>query len=143
MGIPWDARTYDRLPATAVRVLDAPFVIGEHTIPPGTPILVDSYGLHHDPALYLEPEALRPERFLDGAPEAYAWLPFGGGAHRCIGAALAELEMKVVLGTMLRSIDLAPAERALAPAVRRGLALVPLGGGRVRVRGASGLHPDP
>jgi len=124
------------LPGTAARVLDAPLRIGEHTIPPGTPILVDGHGLHHDPALYPQPEALRPERFLDGAPEAYAWLPFGGGAHRCIGAALAELEIKVVLGTVLRRIDLAPAARELAPAVRRGVTLVPLGGGRIRVDGA-------
>jgi cytochrome P450 len=123
------------LSGTAARRLDAPFAIGEHTIPPGTLILVDGHGLHHDPALFPEPEALRPERFLDGAPEPYTWLPFGGGAHRCIGAALAELEIKVALGTMLRRIDLAPATRELAPAVRRGLTLVPLGGGRVRVAG--------
>jgi cytochrome P450 family 135 len=125
------------LPGTAARVLDAPLRIGEHLIPPGTPILVDGFGLHHDPALHPEPEALRPERFLDGAPEAYAWLPFGGGAHRCIGAGLAELEIRVALGTMLRRIELAPAVRELAPAVRRGVTLVPLGGGRIRVAGAA------
>lgn len=120
---------------TAGRVLDAPFAIGEHTIPAGTPIFVDGYGLHHDPDSYPEPETLRPERFLDGGPAAYAWLPFGGGAHRCIGSALAELEIKVALGTMLRRIDLAPASPALAPGMRRGLTLVPFGGGRIRVGG--------
>jgi cytochrome P450 len=121
------------LSGTASRVLGVPFAIGDHVLPPGTAILVDGHGLHHDPALHPDPEVLRPERFLDGAPEPYTWLPFGGGAHRCIGAALAELEMKVALATMLRRVDLAPATRELAPAVRRGLTLVPLGGGRVRV----------
>ena len=75
--------------------------------------------------------------FLDGAPERYTWLPFGGGAHRCIGAALAELEIKVALSTMLGRLDLGPATREPAPAVRRGLTMVPLGGGRVRVVGVS------
>ena len=125
------------LPGTASRVLAEPFAVGDHTIPPGTAILVDGHGLHHDPALHPEPEAFRPERFVDGAPERYTWLPFGGGAHRCIGAALAELEIKVALSTMLRRVDLGPATREPAPAVRRGLTMVPLGGGRVRVVGVS------
>jgi cytochrome P450 len=122
------------LPGTAARVLAAPFAIGEHVIPAGTHILVDGYGLHHDPELFPEPDALRPERFLDGAPEAYTWLPFGGGAHRCIGAGLAELEIKVALGTMLRRLELAPATPTLPPPVRRGITLVPLGGARVLIR---------
>lgn len=125
-------RSRPPLPVTAARELAVPLRIGAHTVPPGTPIVIDGYGLHHDPSLYPDPEALCPERFLDGAPEAYAWLPFGGGAHRCIGAALAELEIKVALGSMLRRIELTPAQRELAPPVRRGLTLVPLGGGRIR-----------
>ena len=48
-----------------------------------------------------DPQAFRPERFLDGAPEPYTWVPFGGGVRRCLGAAFATLEMKVVISTIL------------------------------------------
>ena len=120
------------LSVAAGRTLDEPFPIGEHTVPPGVPIVVDSHALHHDPALYPDPEELRPERFLDGSPEPYTWLPFGGGAHRCPGAALAELETKIALSAILRRVDLEPAAPPAAP-VRRGVILVPRGGGRVRV----------
>ena len=108
------------VPVAAVRVLSEPFAIGAHTIPPGTPILVDGWGVHHDPELYPEPERFRPERFLDAAPEPYTWLPFGGGAHRCLGAALAELEIRVALGALLRRVTPLPAEAKVEPPGRRG-----------------------
>jgi cytochrome P450 len=123
------------LGASSVRVLDEPFEIGGHTIPAGVPILINGWGLHHDPSLYPEPGAFRPERFLGRAPESYTWLPFGGGAHRCLGAALAELEMKVALGALLRRVDFTSADREPAPAARRGVVVIPLGGARIRVVG--------
>ena len=129
------------LGASSVRVLDEPFDIDGHKIPAGVPILINGWGLHHDPSLYPEPAAFRPERFLDRAPESYAWLPFGGGAHRCLGAALAELEMKVALGTLLRRVDFASADRDLAPASRRGVVVIPLGGARLRVDGVRAKAP--
>ena len=51
---------------------------------------------------YPEPYAFRPERFLDRPPSTYAWIPFGGGVRRCLGAAFAEMEMRVVLTEVLR-----------------------------------------
>jgi cytochrome P450 len=121
------------IPVAAGRVLTEPFAIGPHTIPAGTLVLIDAWGVHHDPELYPDPERFRPERFLAGAPEPYTWLPFGGGAHRCIGAALAELEIKVALATILRRVAIAPADRELAPPARRAVTMVPHGGGRIRV----------
>lgn len=128
------------LPVAAVRVLDEPFAIGPHTIPAGTPIIVDAWGVHHDPEVYPEPESFQPERFLSEAPPPYTWLPFGGGAHRCLGAALAELEIKVALATMLSGVTIAPADADLAPPARRGLTLVPHAGGRIRVLRDAGRH---
>jgi len=120
------------LPVAAGRVLSEPFAIGPHTVPAGTPIMIDAWGVHHDPELHPEPERFRPERFL-APPEPYTWLPFGGGAHRCIGAALAELEIRLALTTILRRVAIAPADRELAPAARRAITLVPHAGGRIRV----------
>jgi cytochrome P450 len=121
------------LPVVAGRVMSEPFPIGTHTLPAGTLIMIDAWGLHHDPRLYPDPERFDPERFLAKAPEPYAWLPFGGGAHRCLGAPLAELEVKIALATILRRVDIAPADGHLAPPARRAVTLVPHGGGRVRV----------
>ena len=121
------------LPVAAGRALEVPFRIGNHTIPPRTLIMIDAWGVHHDPELYPEPERFQPERFLAGAPESYAWLPFGGGAHRCIGAALAELEIKVALATILRTVTIRAADIDLAPPARRAVTLIPHGGGRIRI----------
>jgi cytochrome P450 len=119
------------IPVAAGRVLNEPFVIGPHSIPAGTLIMIDAWGVHHDPELYPEPERFEPERFLDQAPEPYTWLPFGGGAHRCLGAALAELEIKVGLRTILERVAIAPADADLAPPARRGITIVPHAGGRI------------
>lgn len=122
------------LPVAAGRRLAYPLAIGSHRVPAGTPVLIDAWGVHHDPERYPEPERFRPERFLDGGgPAPYSWLPFGGGARRCVGAALAELEIRVALETMLSRVDLEPADAELAPPARRGITIVPHAGGRVRV----------
>ena len=120
-------------PVAAGRVISEPLVSGAHTIPPGSLVLIDSWGVHHDPERYPEPESFRPERFLDGAPQQYTYLPFGGGAHRCIGAGMAELEIKVALSTILKRVEIGPADAALAPPARRGLTIVPHGGARIRI----------
>ena len=97
------------------------------------PILVNAFGLHHDPALFPEPEKLRVERFIGTSPDSYTYLPFGGGARRCIGSSFAHLEMRIVLSIILRRFALAPTADALAPTVRRGITLVPANGARVRL----------
>ncbi len=69
-----------------------------------------------------EPDAWRPERFLDGNPLPYTWLPFGGGIRRCIGAAFALMEMRVLLPEILTRVELraeGPLER---PALRNVVA---------------------
>ena len=122
------------LPATAGRILlTEPLTIGPHTIPAGTLILIDTWGVQHDPDVHPDPDRFDPERFLSGALPPYSWLPFGGGGHRCIGAPLAELEVKVALRTILCRVALEPADPELPPIARRGISMVPHGGGRVRV----------
>jgi cytochrome P450 len=81
----------------AIRQVNAPFPIGKYTIPAGALLGCSMLLLHSNPDLYPEPEVFRPERFMEGAPDTYTWIPFGGGVRRCIGAAFATLEMKVIL----------------------------------------------
>lgn len=109
------------------------FPIGEFTVDPSVAIVVNAHGLHHDPTIYHEPQQLRPERFLDDPPDSYAFLPFGGGAHRCIGASLAQLEMRVILSAVLNRYELTPADSQSGRAVRRATLLAPRNGGRVRL----------
>ena len=119
-----------------------PFPIGAWTIQPGTGISVDAYGVHVDPDIYPEPHEFRPERFLQDPPDGYSFLPFGGGAHRCLGAALALLEIKIALREMLARLELAPTSSAIARGVPRGPTLAPRGGARVRILDARASTPD-
>ena len=121
------------IPITSARHMLEPFTIGAWTIPQEVAILVDAYGVHHDPRTYPDPEAFRPERFLTDPPDGYSFLPFGGGAHRCLGASLALLEMKIVLREILARVELEPTSKVLARPVPGGPTLRPRGGARVRV----------
>lgn len=120
-------------PVSVARTLLEPTEAGDGVLPAGTVVLVDAFTLHADPALHPEPEAFRPERFLDDGPPAYSYLPFGGGAHRCVGAALATLEMEIALGAIVERFDLEPAGPPERPR-RRGPTLIPARGASVRAR---------
>jgi cytochrome P450 family 135 len=122
------------VPIGAAREVLEPFAVGRWTIPAGVAIAVNAYGVHHDPDVYADPDVFRPERFLGDAPESgYSFLAFGGGAHRCIGAGLAQLEIKVVLGEIIKRFELAATASAPSRPARRGVTLAPRGGARVRV----------
>jgi cytochrome P450 len=130
------------VPVSSARHVLEPFAIGRWTIPPQVAILIDAHGMHHDPEIYPQPHRFRPERFLEDPPDSYSFLPFGGGAHRCLGASLALLEIKIVLREMLARFELAPASTSIARPVPRGPTLAPSGGGRVRVVAERSKHQD-
>ena len=109
------------------------------TLAAGTDVTPAIWLTHTRPDLYPEPLAFRPERFLDRPPTTYGWIPFGGGVRRCLGAAFAELEMRVVLGTMLRRRVLHAASPDPEHATRRNVTLSPRHGTRVRIS----LRPTP
>ena len=75
------------------------------------------------------------ERFIDTTPDTYAWLPFGGGVRRCLGASFATLEMRVVLQTILENVELRPARARAEKIHRRAIVLAPRHGTRVRLDG--------
>jgi cytochrome P450 len=104
--------------------------IGGWHYEPGVCLLADAYLLHHDPDIYPDPYAFRPERFLDSQPGTYTWIPFGGGRRRCLGASFALLEMKIVLRAVLERSELSPAAPEHEGARRRSITLSPRAGAR-------------
>ena len=116
------------------RAPSEPVELGGHHFPAGTQMAAAILLVQLDPDLYgPDPMAFRPERFLEGAPEAYTWIPFGGGVRRCLGAAFAQLEMRVVLSTVLRQVVLR-APRAKDEVARfRGVTILPARGGEALV----------
>jgi cytochrome P450 len=102
--------------------------LGGYALPAGTIVMPAIYLAHTRSDVYERPYEFRPERFLDDTPETYGWIPFGGGTRRCIGAAFAELEMRVVLSTILRRATLRPASDRPEKMVRRNVTLSPHGG---------------
>ena len=113
------------------RRLTRPFELGGYTIPPGTRIVPLILTVHHRGDLYPEPYRFRPERFLDSRPDTYAWLPFGGGIRRCIGASFATLEMKEVLHRLVRRGTFAAPARRGERGMLHAVFFRPARGGRV------------
>jgi cytochrome P450 len=113
------------------RKLTAPAEIGRYTLPAGTLVLPAIIAIHHREDLYPQPFEFRPERFLEGQGEGYAWIPFGGGVRRCLGASFAQYEMRIVLRAIVERTDLRAA-RPRAEALRpRNITLAPARGTRV------------
>ncbi len=100
--------------------------IGGHTFGPGCHVVPNIYLVHHDPEIYPDPYAFRPERFLENEPGTYTWIPFGGGRRRCVGASFALLEMDIVLRAVLSRMEVrAGGDGALEAHRRRSITVVP------------------
>ncbi len=128
------------LPNAMPRVTTEAVRIGDWEYPAGTALLVSSWLVHHDPTLYPKPYAFRPERFVGVAPGTYTWLPFGGGRRRCIGAAFAQQEMKIVVAAVLRRFAITAERPEFERTARRSITFSPARGASVilRPRQASG-----
>ena len=113
------------LPNAEPRLTKRPIEIGGYRYPAGVVLLASAYLIHHDPELYPEPWAFRPERFLDKQPGTYTWIPFGGGRRRCLGASFALEEMKIVLRAVFERFTLAPAGDLPETTRRRGITYTP------------------
>jgi cytochrome P450 len=96
----------------AARRLTSDTELGGYRIPAGAVVMPSIAAIHFREDLYPDPDEFRPERFLDGAPESYAWIPFGGGVRRCIGASFAQFEMRVIVRAILERTELTAADPA-------------------------------
>ncbi|CAD5939358.1 putative cytochrome P450 110 [Planktothrix tepida] len=99
-----------------------------YQLPPKTLVVGCIYLTHRREDLYPQADQFKPERFLEHKFSPYEFLPFGGGSRLCLGMALAQYEMKLVLATILLNYELNLLEKQPVKAVRRGVTLAPKGG---------------
>ncbi len=117
----------------AERTLTKPRTVAGWELPAGVKVYPGIALTHLREDLYPRALEFRPERWLDGTVESYAWLPFGGGIRRCLGAALAQAEIAEVLRVAVPAVDLRPVRDRPDPVVLRGITLAPRFGVRVDV----------
>ncbi len=115
----------------AGRRLTSPLQADGVDVPTGTDVTPAIWLAHTRPASFPEPYAFRPERFLGRPPSTYTWIPYGGGVRRCLGAAFAEMEMRIALGVILRRFDLRAASSRAERVARRNVTFSPRHGTRV------------
>ncbi len=112
-----------------LRRLQEPMELGGRLLPAGASIVPAIHLVHRRADIYPEPDAFRPERFIESEggrlPGTYTWIPFGGGIHRCLGAAFAQFEMEVVLRELLLRRTLAPSRSRSERVYRRAITETP------------------
>jgi cytochrome P450 len=101
------------------------------SLPAGTIVSAAIGLINTRPDLYPEPFAFKPERFLENPPTTYGWLTYGGGTRRCLGAAFAELQIRVVLRSIFSLRTLAAESDEMEAPRMRGITLTPPNGVRV------------
>jgi cytochrome P450 len=113
------------------RRVTVPWRLGDFGVPAGTPVTMSVLLVHHREDLYPDPFAFRPERWIGHKPGTYEWIPFGGGIRRCLGAALAMAEQRIVLREMAMRLDVRAADPEPEHAAHRNVTMIPARGGRV------------
>ena len=126
-------RIYPITLTTFMRVLKSPLQLMGYEFEAGTALVPCVYLTHQREDLYPEPKRFKPERFLERQFSPYEYFPFGGGNRRCIGIALAQLEMKLVLATIVSRFQLALTDSRPVKPVRRGLTIAAPAGMRMVV----------
>jgi cytochrome P450 family 138 len=116
------------------RLVVKPFEVGEWRLPRGARVVTGIVPMHEDGRFHPEAESFDPDRYLGKKPDTYAWIPFGGGVRRCLGAAFAQFEIDVVLRTLLRNFELQPTDAPPERESFRGVAFAPGKGGMATVR---------
>ena len=116
------------------RRVAVPWRLGDYAVPADTPVTMSILLVHHREDVYPDPYSFRPERWLGRKPGTYEWIPFGGGIRRCLGAALAMAEQRVVLEAIARRLDLEADDPEPERAVHRNVTMIPSRGARVVVR---------
>jgi cytochrome P450 len=134
-------RTRPVIGMTGRSVFAESFELDGWKLPAGTRILCNIRETNVDPSAHPEADRFNPDRYVGKKPDTYSWIPFGGGLRRCLGAAFAQMEMDIVLRTLLRRFDLAATSRPPEGERFKGLAYAPSRGGVAMVRYRDGKPP--
>ena len=128
-------RIYPVAMLTLAREVQEPVELMGHHLEPGTILAGCMYLIHQREDIYPEHQKFKPERFLEKQFSPYEFIPFGGGARRCIGDALAQFEMKLVLATIVSGYELTLADSVPEKPRRRGITLAPATGVKMVMKG--------
>ncbi|MBW4540848.1 MAG: cytochrome P450 [Myxacorys chilensis ATA2-1-KO14] len=128
-------RMYPVLPVLFPRITKSAMTIAGYQFDAETTLMPSIYMVHRREDLYPEAHHFKPERFLERQYSPSEYFPFGGGSRRCLGYAIAQLEMKLVLAMVLSKYDLALVEDQPVQLRRRGFTLAPAGGVRMMMTG--------
>lgn len=120
---------------TFPRVVQKPIELLGYQLQPGNIVMGCMYLAHQREDIYRDRKQFKPERFLERQFSPYEFLPFGGGVRRCVGDALALLEMKLVLATILSRYQLTLTEKQPETPQRRGVTLAPSRGVKMKIVG--------
>jgi cytochrome P450 len=124
-------RLHPPVPLGSLRRLRHPMTIAGWQLPAGATVASCSLLIHRRPDVYEQPTTWRADRFLGTRPPPGAWIPFGGGVRRCVGAAFAQFEARTILDEVTRTLELRRTGRPGRRVGRRGIVLVPPRGGPV------------
>ena len=116
------------------RVLKEPVELAGYRLQAGIMVAPGIGLVHRSSAQYRNPDRFDPDRMVGATPGPTAWLPFGGGNRRCLGATFALVEMRVVLGEVLRRVELCTTTARAERQKVKHVILIPHRGGRIRVR---------
>jgi len=90
-------------PVYSYRVCTKDVKVGPYLLPKGTPVFHSHYLTHRSPQVFEDPKRFRPERWESQQPSPFEYLPFGYGAHSCLGGALATMMMKIIVAMALKA----------------------------------------
>ena len=133
-------RTRPVIDLTGRKVRGDAVALGPWTVPRGYTVMVSISLIHEDDSVFPNAAAFDPDRFVGVSPDTYAWVPFGGGARRCIGVAFATMELDIVLRTLLREFEIATTDEPDEPWHSRGVTWAPERGGLAVVHRRSAHH---
>lgn len=115
----------------SARLAKRHFQLGGRLVSPGTIVAPSALLIHHRPDIYPQPATFRPERFIGRPPSTYAWIPFGGGTRRCVGASFALMEMRIVLSSLLSRMEPRAIDSEPEGMLSQANTMVPAHGGRI------------